>query len=83
MLRDQELEELITRTVKSAIEKELGTYKVLKEQHYQDHLFLRDLREWYDDIRSSFWKSIVGALVMAFLGLLLLGFIFWGKANFK
>lgn len=81
-MSEKDIEEL-KKVVREAIHAELGTYKVDKEQHYKDHLFLRDLREWYDDIRSSFWKSIVGALVMAFLGLLLLGFIFWGKANFK
>ena len=81
-MSEKDIEEL-KKVVREAIHEELGTYKVDKEQHYQDHLFLRDLREWYDDIRSSFWKSVGGALVMAFLGLLLLGFIFWGKANFK
>ena len=79
---EKDIEEL-KKVVREAIHEELCIYKVDKEQHYQDHLFLRDLREWYDDIRSSFWKSIVGAFVMALLGLLLLGFIFWGKANFK
>ena len=81
-MSEKDIEEL-KKVLKEAIHAELSIYKVDKEQHYQDHLFLRDLREWYDDIRSSFWKSIVGAIVMAFLGLLLLGFIFWGKANFK
>lgn len=79
---EKDLEEL-KKVIQEAIRTEISIYKVDKEQHYKDHLFLRDLREWYDDIKSSFWKSIVGALVMAFLGLLLLGFIFWGKANFK
>ncbi|MDP2690163.1 MAG: hypothetical protein Q8P48_08640 [Deltaproteobacteria bacterium] len=81
-MSEKDIEEL-KKVIKEAIHEELGTYKVDKEQHYQDHLFLRDLQEWYDDIRSSFWKSVVGAFVMAFLGLLLLGFIFWGKASFK
>lgn len=81
-MSEKDFEEL-KKVVKESIHAELSLYKVDKEQHYQDHLFLRDLRAWYDDIKSSFWKSIVGALVMAFLGLLLLGFIFWGKANFK
>ncbi len=79
---EKEIEEL-KKVVKDAIHEELGIYRVDKEQHYKDHLFLRDLREWYDDIRSSFWKSVVGAFVMALLGLLLLGFIFWGKVSFK
>ena len=81
-MSEKDIEEL-KKVVKETIHEELSLYKVDKEQHYQDHLFLRDLREWYDDIRSSFWKSVVGALVMAFLALLLLGFIFWGKVNFK
>jgi len=79
---EKDIEEL-KKVVKEAIHAELSMYKVDKEEHYRDHLFLRDLREWYADIRSSFWKSVVGALVMAFLGLLLIGLIFWGKANFK
>jgi len=55
-LEETELEAVIGRAVKGAIEKELGAYKVPKEQHYKDHLFLSDLRTWYEDIRSSFWK---------------------------
>ncbi len=81
-MSEKEIEEL-KKVVKEAIHEELSIYKVDKEQHYRDHLFLRDLREWYDDIRSSFWKSVVGAFVMALLALLLLGFVFWGKVNFK
>lgn len=81
-MSENELEE-IKKAIREAVTAELSIYKVDKEQHYKDHLFLRDLREWYDNIRSSFWKSIVGALVMAFLVLLLFGFVLWGKVNFN
>lgn len=74
---EKELEEIINKAVSSAIERELGSYKVDKEQHYQDHIFLRDLRKWFDDIRSSFWKSFVAAIVPALLMLIVLGFIAW------
>lgn len=76
-INETELERLITKTVKASIEAELGQYKVPKEQHYQDHLFLTDLRKWMDDIKSSFWKSLVATAVPALLGLLLLGFLAW------
>lgn len=76
-MSEEELEELISRTVKASIEAELGQYKVPKEQHYQDHLFLTDLRSWMDSIKSSFWKSLVSTLVPALLLMLILGFIAW------
>lgn len=74
---DQELERVISAAVAKSIEKELGSYKVDKEQHYKDHLFLNDLRNWYGDIKSSFWKSLVAALVPALLMLLFVGFAAW------
>lgn len=76
-MSEEELENLISRTVKASIEAELGQYKVPKEQHYQDHLFLTDLRKWMDSIKSSFWKSLVSTLVPALFLLLLVGFVAW------
>jgi len=74
---EKDIESIINAAVKNAIAAELGQYKVPKEQHYKDHLFLTDLRKWMDDIRSSFWKSLVATVVPAFLILLALGFIAW------
>lgn len=76
-LTEQSIEETINKAVASAIERELGQYKVPKEQHYQDHIFLTDLRKWMENIRSSFWKSLVSTLVPAILLILLLGFVVW------
>ena len=76
-MSEEELENLISRTVKVSIEAELGQYKVPKEQHYKDHIFLTELREWIDDIKSSFWKSLVTSVVTALLLLLVIGFVAW------
>lgn len=80
---DTELVALIQKSVQDAIKTELGAYKVDKEQHYVDHLFLKEIREWYTGIRNATLKTIVGAVLMAFLFLLLLGFIAWTKMGAK
>jgi len=76
---EQGLEQTIKIAVRDAIKTELGAYKVDKEQHYKDHLFLADLRQWYDDIRSSFWKSVVMLFVGGIAALLILGFVAWAS----
>lgn len=76
-LSETELKNLISKSVTASIEAELGQYKVPKEQHYQDHLFLTDLRSWMNNIKSSFWKSLVSTLVPALFLLLLIGFVAW------
>ena len=82
-MSEQELTETINRAVHDAIKTELGAYKVDKEQHYKDHMFLSELREWYTGIRNATVKTIVGAVIMAALSLLFLGFIVWGKATLR
>ena len=80
-MSDEEITSTIERAVHDAIKTELGSYKVDKEQHYQDHIWLKELREWYGDIRRSFWKSLVGLLVTGLIVLMLFGFILWTKVN--
>ena len=65
--------------VKEAIHVELGAYKVPKEQHYKDHIWIDEMRAWHGQIRNSILKSVVGVIITALAGLLLFGFIFWTK----
>lgn len=78
-MSDEDLAITIQKAVKDAVKTELGAYKVEKEQHYIDHLFLKELREWYTGIRNATLKTVVGTVIMAFFVLLLLGFIAWAK----
>ena len=71
----------VSTAVAVAVEKELGQYKVPKEQHYQDHMWIKEVMEWTDTIKNSVVKSAVNIMVLGFFGILLLGFIFWGKSN--
>lgn len=69
--------------IKDAVHENLGAYIIPKEQHYKDHLWLSEWREWQDTIKSSFWRSFVGIVITTTAGLLLLGFILFGKENFR
>jgi len=73
----------IRETIKEAIHDELGQYKVDKEQHYKDHLFLSDLRGWTDDIKSTFWRSLVKVFVSGIVLATLVGFFVWGHNHLK
>lgn len=76
-MNEQELTLVIDKAVQASIQKELGAYKVDKEQHYKDHIFLTELRQWIEGMKSNFWKGLVSAFVPAILLLLILGFITW------
>ena len=77
----EEMSDIVAGAVAIAIEKELGQYKVPKEQHYQDHLWINQMVLWQNNFKSSIWKSIANIIVASFFGLLMLGFIMWGKEN--
>jgi len=85
-LNKEEKEEIanqVSVSIAMAIQKELGSYKVDKEQHYQDHIWLKDFREWSATLKSSIWKTIIDAFIKVLLFLLLAGIIFWGKKQIK
>lgn len=76
-MRD-ELEE-IKAAVKEGLQESVAQFYIERERHYQDHQFVSDLRELFDGIRSTATKTIVGILITSIIGLLILGFVFWGR----
>jgi len=79
----EEIKKTIEKTIKETIEHELGSYKVPKEQHYQDHLFISEWRQWQESIRNSFWRSVVAIMIASIASLLVLGFILFGKEHLR
>lgn len=77
----EEISEIVATAVAIAVEKELGAYKVPKEQHYQDHLWINQMVTWQNNFKSSIWRSIANIIVATCFGLLVLGFIMWGRDN--
>lgn len=60
---------------------ELKSFTIDREQHYQDHQFLKELREWVGNIKSTSVRAVVTAMVVALIGLVVAGFIVWSKKN--
>lgn len=72
----------IRADIKEAVHDELGEYKIPKEQHYIDHVWLKDWRDWQDKTKSTIWKSVIGIGIGVICILLLYGFVFFGRINF-
>lgn len=73
------IKQVVDLSVKEAVQSELGAYKVPKEQHYKDHEWLLDLREFTSNVKSTAVRTIVGLFISGLFGIIILGFIFWGK----
>ena len=81
--------ETITKAVTAAaskaasdtIELELGQYKIPKEQHYQDHLWISKMLRIQETVQSSILKGIISIVVVGLAAVMILGLITWGKQN--
>lgn len=71
----------IKEAVKEALGEELKAFYVDREIHYQHHEFLKSWIVWSQQCKSVIMKTVMSGLVMALLGLIVLGFIF--KVNLK
>ena len=71
----------IKAAVKEVMDDRMKEFYIDRETHYQDHQFLKGLREWTDGIKSTTWRTVIGLFVTALIGFLVLGFIMWGKKN--
>lgn len=72
----EEFKQEIRNDIKLAVHENLGAYKIPKEQHYLDHLFVSELREWQHSVKNTTMKAIIGAIVVAAGTLLFWGFLF-------
>ncbi len=69
--------------VAEALNDEIKPFFIEREQHYQDHCFIKSFREWCDETKSTAWKMILRGL-MGILGLLLIGgFIYYIRTHGK
>ncbi len=73
--------EQLKAALKEALQEEVKSFYIEREQHYQDHLFIKELRELFTSIKSTTSRTIVGIVITALIGLIVLGFIFWGKKH--
>ena len=76
-------EATIKKAVGDVIDEKMAGYWVEREKHYQHHQFIEELIEFTKRCKGTTIKAIVNCLVYGLLLLLVLGFVFWGKVNFK
>ncbi|VAW37784.1 hypothetical protein MNBD_DELTA02-719 [hydrothermal vent metagenome] len=81
-MSEEEIKKVIDRAVRdsvvSAVRAELGAYKIPREEHYLDHVWLSDWRRWQASVKSSVLKSIIGIAITALSVLVFYGFLFIG-----
>lgn len=69
----------IKEAIKEAIQTELGSYKMPKEQHYVDHIWISEQREWQVKVKSWSVKSIVATIITAVAYVIYVGLVAIGK----
>lgn len=88
-----EFKQEIRDDIKEAVHDNLGAYKVPKEQHYKDHLFISEIDKerfsqhqdfieswikWTDRVSNVAISTLIKGAVLFILGLLALGFAIFG-----
>lgn len=71
----------IKAAVKEVMDERMKEFYIEREKHYQHHQFLEGFIAWTSSIKSTVLKTIVGLVVTALIGLVVLGFAVWGKRN--
>lgn len=68
--------------IKELFREVLDTHRSIPaDQHYEDHNWIKEWREWQKNISNSVWRGLVGWGMTVIIALLLFGFIFWGKTT--
>lgn len=75
--------EQIKAAIKEVMDERMKEFYIDREEHYLDHQFLHGLREWTGSIRSTTVKTVVSIFVAALIGLMIMGFVVWGKNHMR
>ena len=75
----EELKDVVTESM----EETMKSYYVEREGHYQDHLFVRDIRNIFNLVKSNTVKTIVLVLITGGVGVIVTGLFYWVKSHLK
>ena len=73
----------IKSAVKEALREEIEPLYVDRETHYIHHQFIQGTIEWMEEAKGTVWGAFLKILVWAVLVMLVGGFIWWGRGQFK
>lgn len=74
-MEEEKLARIIATAVDTSLEKKLGSFFIEREQHYQDHVFVKDVREGTDKLRGMACSAVAKAGITGIV--VLLGYGFW------
>lgn len=75
--------EEVKAAVKEAIKEERKSFHIDSERHYNHHKFIEWLMDLSKGATGIFGKTVMGAIGLAIITFIALGFIVWGKSAFK
>ena len=78
-----EFKDVVREVVKESMEETMKSYYVEREGHYQDHLFVRDIRNIFNLVKSNTVKTIVLVLITGGVGVIVTGLFYWVKSHLK
>ena len=59
--------ESVKKAVAEAMQEQMKDFYIDRETHYQDHEFIKDLREWSKGFKTAFWGKIASAIAYALI----------------
>ena len=71
----------IQEAIRETFREEMKPFYIERETHYQDHQFVKEFRVFFEGVRGSVIKTVVGITITVIVGLIALGFIFWSKKH--
>jgi hypothetical protein len=74
---EAKMAEIVGSEVQRAIRAEMRDFYIERETHYQDHQFIKGLRDVFDTSKGEVCKQLANAAVKAIIYLLILGAIAW------
>lgn len=69
-------DELVAQ-IRGAIKEEMKDFYIERETHYQDHQFIKSLREVFDTSKGEVCKQMANAFVKLLITFIILGFTAW------
>lgn len=74
-------EDQVLEVVKKAIREEGSHLYIEHETHFRHHEFISELIKWSEVAKGTACKAIIKAIIGVLIGLIVLGFLVWGRPS--
>lgn len=73
--------EKLKEAMREVLQEEIKPFYIDRETHYNHHQFINELIDWSGKIKGTICKTLTTAITTGIIGLIVLGFILWGRKN--